>query len=151
MGFYPGPLNSANMTEAGQTGLDAFSPETETRPDEEAAHVAGNGGATLDEVIDVQRETLPDADGDLELAVMQVDYTVSGYGDDEYPVVHVFGRTPGPDHTLEHVKVLGFRPYFYVPQQKPSMRTHSSATTGSLAGKKPTKTVRPTRVSVANA
>ncbi len=115
MGFYPGPLNSANMTEAGQTGLDAFSPETETRPDEEAAHVAGNGGATLDEVIDVQRETLPDADGDLELAVMQVDYTVSGYGDDEYPVVHVFGRTPGPDHTLEHVKVLGFRPYFYVP------------------------------------
>ena len=49
----------------------------------------------------------------VELAVMQVDYTVEGRGDDEYPVVHVFGRTAGGD--LVHARVLEFRPYFYAP------------------------------------
>ncbi|MFP9190750.1 DNA-directed DNA polymerase [Natronosalvus vescus] len=103
------------MTDAGQTGLDAFSSGDEERPDEEAAHVAGNGGVTAGEVIDVTAETLPDATGACELAVMQVDYTVAGYGDDEYPIVHVFGRTM--DDELEHVKVLGFRPYFFAPTE----------------------------------
>ncbi|MFC7214116.1 DNA-directed DNA polymerase [Saliphagus sp. GCM10025334] len=106
------------MTDAGQAGLDAFSAsddDADERPDEEAVHVAGNGGALGSEVIDVQAETLPDPDGTLELAVMQVDYTVSGYGDDEFPIVHVFGRTREND--LEHVKVLGFRPYFYAPTE----------------------------------
>ncbi|MFC7240068.1 DNA-directed DNA polymerase [Saliphagus sp. GCM10025317] len=106
------------MTDAGQAGLDAFSAsddEADERPDEEAVHVAGNGGALGSEVIDVQAETLPEPDGTLELAVMQVDYTVSGYGDDEFPIVHVFGRTREND--LEHVKVLGFRPYFYAPTE----------------------------------
>ncbi|MFP8955600.1 DNA-directed DNA polymerase [Natrialbaceae archaeon A-CW3] len=103
------------MTDAGQTGLDAFSSGGDDRPDEEAAHVAGNGGVVAGEVIDVTAETLPDADGACELAVMQVDYTVAGYGDDEYPIVHVFGRTA--DDELEHVKVLGFRPYFYAPTE----------------------------------
>ncbi|WP_312909655.1 DNA polymerase domain-containing protein [Natronosalvus caseinilyticus] len=106
------------MTDAGQAGLDAFSAsddEADERPDEEAVHVAGNGGALGSEVIDVQTETLPEPDGTLELAVMQVDYTVSGYGDDEFPIVHVFGRTREND--LEHVKVLGFRPYFYAPTE----------------------------------
>ncbi|USZ70367.1 DNA-directed DNA polymerase [Natronosalvus halobius] len=106
------------MTDAGQAGLDAFSAsddEADERPDEEAVHVAGNGGALGSEVIDVQAETLPEPDGTLELAVMQVDYTVSGYGDDESPIVHVFGRTR--ENELEHVKVLGFRPYFYAPTE----------------------------------
>ena len=49
----------------------------------------------------------------VELAVMQVDYTVEGRGDDEYPVVHVFGRTTEGD--LVHARVLEFRPYFYAP------------------------------------
>jgi len=113
MGFYPGPPNPDSMTNAGQTGLDAFAAGDGERPDEEAAHVAGNGGSTIDEVIDIRAETLPDADGERELAVMQVDYTVEGYGDEEYPIVHLFGRTREND--LEHVKVLGFRPYFYAP------------------------------------
>jgi len=113
MGFYPGPPNPDSMTNAGQTGLDAFAAGDGERPDEEAAHVAGNGGSTIDEVINIRAETLPDADGERELAVMQVDYTVEGYGDEEYPIVHLFGRTREND--LEHVKVLGFRPYFYAP------------------------------------
>ncbi|QLG47353.1 DNA-directed DNA polymerase [Natrinema halophilum] len=104
------------MTEAGQTGLTEFggdSDVTDDRPAEEAAAVAGNGGSGAAEVIDVIEETLPEAEGDLELAVMQVDYTIAGYGDEERPIVHVFGRTPDGD--LEHVQVVGFRPYFYAP------------------------------------
>ncbi len=101
------------MTEAGQTGLSEFSQEPDERPDEEAVAVAGNGGSNAGEVIDVIEETLPEADGDLELAVMQVDYTIAGYGDEERPIMHVFGRTP--DGSLEHIQIVGFQPYFYAP------------------------------------
>ncbi|ARS88612.1 DNA-directed DNA polymerase [Natrarchaeobaculum aegyptiacum] len=102
------------MTEAGQTGLSEFT-GGDDRPDEEAIAVAGNGGTDAAEVVDVVAETLPDPDGELELAVMQVDYTVAGYGDQEQPIVHVFGRTG--DGELEHVQVVGFRPYFYAPTE----------------------------------
>ncbi|MFA9426734.1 DNA-directed DNA polymerase [Natronorubrum sp. A-ect3] len=101
------------MTEAGQTGLSEFSQEPDERPDEEAVAVAGNGGSNAGEVIDVIEETLPEADGDLELAVMQVDYTIAGYGDEERPIMHVFGRTA--DGSLEHIQIVGFQPYFYAP------------------------------------
>ncbi|KDE60611.1 DNA polymerase [Halostagnicola sp. A56] len=101
------------MTDAAQTGLDSFSPESDERPAEEAMAVAGNGGADRSEVVDVVEETIPEATGELDLAVMQVDYTIDGYGDDERVIMNVFGRTP--DGTLEHVRVLGFRPYFYAP------------------------------------
>ncbi len=99
------------MTEAGQTGLSEFG-GTDERPDEEAAAVAGRGHAAA-EVIDVLEETLPEAQGHLELAVMQVDYTIAGYDEAEQPIVHVFGRTADGD--VEHVQVVGFRPYFYAP------------------------------------
>jgi len=104
------------MTEAGQTGLTDFgdeSDDSDDRPAEEAVAVAGNGGTNAAEVIDVLEETLPESEGDLELAVMQVDYTIAGYGDEERPIMHVFGRTP--DGELEHVQVVGFKPYFYAP------------------------------------
>ncbi len=103
------------MTEAGQAGLSEFSDESDGRPDEEAVAVAGNGGTNVADVIDVVEETLPEPDGELELAVMQVDYTIAGYGDDERPIMHVFGRTP--DGELEHVQIVGFRPYFYAPTE----------------------------------
>ncbi|MFD1564082.1 DNA-directed DNA polymerase [Haloarchaeobius amylolyticus] len=104
------------MTEAGQTGLTDFggeSDDSDDRPAEEAVAVAGNGGTDAPEVIDVLEETLPEPEGELELAVMQVDYTIAGYGDEERPIMHVFGRTP--DGELEHVQVVGFKPYFYAP------------------------------------
>ncbi|OIB58678.1 DNA-directed DNA polymerase [Natrialba sp. SSL1] len=104
------------MTEAGQTGLTEFSDESAQRPDEEAVAVAGNGGTTTAEVIDVVEETLPEPEGEaVDIAVMQVDYTVAGYGDEERPIMHVFGRTP--ENELEHVQVVGFRPYFYAPTE----------------------------------
>ncbi|MFC6767972.1 DNA-directed DNA polymerase [Natrinema soli] len=106
------------MTEAGQTGLTEFggdSEETDDRPAEEAVAIAGNGGSNATEVIDVVEETLPEPEGELELAVMQVDYTIAGYGDEERPIMHVFGRTP--ESKLEHVQVVGFQPYFYAPTE----------------------------------
>ncbi|WP_178916523.1 DNA-directed DNA polymerase [Natronomonas gomsonensis] len=83
----------------------------DARPAEEAAAVAGSSETGAD-VIDVSDHRFPDADGDVECCVTQVDYTIEGSGDDEHPVLHVFGRT---DDDTVHVRVYGFRPYFYTP------------------------------------
>jgi DNA polymerase I len=83
------------------------------RPDAEAAAVAGDAGQSVAEVVDAADLRFPDPEGTIDLAVAQVDYTIEGQGTDEYPVVHLFGRTP--DGTAEHVRVLGFEPYFYAP------------------------------------
>jgi DNA polymerase I/DNA polymerase-2 len=96
--------------EAGDDGEGAAD-----RPDEEAVAVAdgvGEGGSAA--VVDPDGKRFPDADGDLELLVTQVDYTVERDSDGtEFPIMHVFGR--GADDRLEHVRVHGFRPYFYAP------------------------------------
>jgi len=86
------------------------------RPADEAEHVAGNGGESAT-VVDADSVRFPDAQGSVTLTVTQVDYTVEYSGDDEFPVVHVFGRTEGGDGhpKLEHVEVYDFEPYFYAP------------------------------------
>jgi len=84
------------------------------RPDEEAAAVADTDVDPGASVVDADREALPDADGHVDVAITQVDYTVEGRGDDEEPVIHVFGRRP-EDREPVHAKVYGFRPYFYAP------------------------------------
>ncbi|WP_380677453.1 DNA polymerase domain-containing protein [Salinigranum sp. GCM10025319] len=83
--------------------------------DEEAIAqaVAGNGGPQVTEVVADDRAGYPDADDHVDLMVTQVDYTIEGQGRDEYPVIHVFGRTA--DNEPEHVRVLDFEPYFYAP------------------------------------
>ncbi|PSQ03921.1 DNA polymerase elongation subunit [Halobacteriales archaeon QS_4_69_31] len=81
------------------------------RPDAEAAAVADDDTATT--VVDPDSVRFPEADGALAVSVTQVDYTVEGRGDDEFPVIHVFGRTADDD--LEHVQVYDFEPYFYAP------------------------------------
>ncbi|POG57393.1 DNA-directed DNA polymerase [Haloferax marisrubri] len=101
-----------------QTGLTDFGGNDadgagDARPDEEAAIVAGDAGQHVSDVIDTDEVRFPDPDGTVELAVSQVDYTIEGAGRDEYPVIHIFGRTA--DDETEHVRVLGFRPYFYAP------------------------------------
>jgi DNA polymerase elongation subunit (family B) len=107
-----------------QTGLADFSSPADD-PDEgggesvdEAAiaeAIAGNGGPQVTEVVADDHAGYPDADGVVELMITQVDYTIEGQGREEYPVLHVFGRTP--DNTAEHVRVLGFEPYFYAPTE----------------------------------
>ncbi|MFQ3318007.1 MAG: DNA polymerase I [Natronomonas sp.] len=88
--------------------------EDAARPSEEAAAVAGADGTDSGaDVVDVSDHRFPDADGHVELSVTQVDYTIEGNGDDEHPVLHVFGRA-AEDETV-HVRVYGFRPYFYTP------------------------------------
>jgi DNA polymerase I len=81
------------------------------RPDAEAAAVADDDTATT--VVDPDSVRFPEADGALTVSVTQVNYTVEGRGDDEFPVIHVFGRTADDD--LEHVQVYDFEPYFYAP------------------------------------
>ncbi|MFD1570046.1 DNA-directed DNA polymerase [Halorubrum laminariae] len=89
---------------------------------EEAAVVAGGGRGHVSDVVDVDEAKFPESTGTIELMITQIDYAVEGYGNDEYPVVHVFGRRPANDleedaehDTVEHVRVLGVEPYFYVP------------------------------------
>src|SRR6056297_684384 len=79
----------------------------------EAEVVAGDADPVVNEVLTAEKDALPDVDGEVELMVTQVDYTVEGSGDRERPVLHVFGRTE--DNEAEHVRVHGFRPYFYAP------------------------------------
>jgi DNA polymerase I len=102
------------MTETGDTeqATLAGSANEERSAAAAAREVAGDGGADA-ELIDPAARRYPDADGRVELAVTQVDYTIEGTGADETPIIHVFGRTDEGD--LEHIRVHGFRPYFYAP------------------------------------
>ncbi|NHN58111.1 MULTISPECIES: DNA-directed DNA polymerase [Halorussus] len=102
------------MSDSGSsTTLTDFSDGGDGRDAEaEARAVAGSDHQAADAVVG-DDDWLPDPDGEVELSVVQVDYTVEGSGDDERPVVHVFGRTR--ENELEHVHVVGFRPYFYAP------------------------------------
>ena len=102
------------MEQAGLTdGWGDDADDDDARPDAEAVAVAGNGGSHVSEVVDAEDIRFPDADGTVELMVTQVDYSIEGSGSREYPVVHVFGRTAADEP--EHVRVLGFEPYFYAP------------------------------------
>lgn len=114
-GVFSRAIEATGMTQTGLTdfgGNDADG-AGDARPDEEAAIVAGDAGQHVSDVIDTDEVRFPDPDGTVELAVTQVDYTIEGAGRDEYPVIHIFGRTA--DDETEHVRVLGFRPYFYAP------------------------------------
>ncbi|MFW5978057.1 MAG: 3'-5' exonuclease, partial [Halohasta sp.] len=101
-----------------QSDLSTFS-SPDTEPDDagddaaEAAVVAGNGGGRVSDVVDIDEARFPDSTGTVELMVTQVDYTIEGRGREEHPIIHVFGRREDGSH--EHVRVLGFEPYFYVP------------------------------------
>ncbi|WP_050048051.1 DNA-directed DNA polymerase [Halanaeroarchaeum sulfurireducens] len=79
----------------------------------EAAAVAGEGDPVVDEILTAEAEALPPATETVDIAVTQVNYTVEATGDRERPVIHVFGRTA--DDEAKHVRVHGFRPYFYAP------------------------------------
>jgi DNA polymerase I len=105
------------------TGTDATQQATlgDSAADETAATgtaaaaartVAGDGGDGA-ELVDPSARRYPDPDGTLDLAVTQVDYTIEGSGKKETPIIHVFGRTE--EGEAEHVRVHGFRPYFYAP------------------------------------
>ena len=51
-----------------------------------------------------------------EIGVLKVNYTVESDEDGPHPVVHVFGRTRGGE--ARHIRVTGFRPYFYAPNEE---------------------------------
>jgi DNA polymerase I len=101
---------------------DGTEAEREDLAAQEAAVVAGGGRGHVSDVVDVDEAKFPASTGTVELMITQIDYAVEGYGSDEYPVVHVFGRRPAEhvgdgveQDVREHVRVLGVEPYFYVP------------------------------------
>ncbi|WP_254273722.1 DNA-directed DNA polymerase [Haloarcula marina] len=102
------------MSDEGQRTFGDFQAEgADDRPvADEAAAIAGNGGGSAD-LVDIDERQFPDVSETVEFVVTQVDYTVEGRGDDEFPVVHVFGRTD--DNETVHARVYEFEPYFYVP------------------------------------
>ncbi|WP_424000014.1 DNA-directed DNA polymerase [Haloarcula salina] len=96
----------------GDFGQDADT-DTDDRPvADEAAAVAGNGNDGTS-VVDLDERQFPPVEETVEFVVTQVDYTIEGQGDDEFPVVHVFGRTE--DNDPVHARVFEFQPYFYAP------------------------------------
>ncbi|WP_128906127.1 DNA polymerase domain-containing protein [Halorubrum amylolyticum] len=107
--------------EADDGAGDSTEAEREELAAQEAAAVAGGGRGHVSDVVDVDEAKFPKSTGTVELMITQIDYAVEGYGSDEYPVVHVFGRRPAEhvddaeDDTVEHLRVLGVEPYFYVP------------------------------------
>ncbi|WP_367176509.1 DNA polymerase domain-containing protein [Haloarcula rubripromontorii] len=96
----------------GDFGEDAG---TDDRPvADEAAAIAGNGGSDGGtSVVDLDERQFPPVEETIEFVVTQVDYTIEGQGDDEFPVVHAFGRTD--DNEPVHARVFDFKPYFYAP------------------------------------
>ena len=113
-------FSSAGATDDGTD--DGTETEREGLAAEEAAVVAGGGRGRVSDVVDVDEAKFPESTGTVELMITQIDYAVEGYGSDEYPVVHVFGRRPAENvggdvarDTVEHLRVLGVEPYFYVP------------------------------------
>jgi|AntDeeMinimDraft_4_1070355.scaffolds.fasta_scaffold00161_9 DNA polymerase elongation subunit (family B) len=113
------------MTDDGQTGLAEFrdgEDDTSSSGDErdlaaEARAIAGDGDGNGIEMIDPTRDGLDARYGEpgdsLQLSVMQIDYTIAGRGQNERPIMNVFGRDNEDDP--HHIKVLGFEPYFYAP------------------------------------
>ncbi|GGK52802.1 DNA-directed DNA polymerase [Haloarcula sebkhae] len=105
------------MSDGTQGTLGDFEQDAEEdRPvADEAAAIAGNGGSDSGDtsVVDIDERQFPPVEETVEFVVTQVDYTIEGQGDDEFPVVHVFGRTD--DNEPVHARVFDFKPYFYAP------------------------------------
>ncbi|MGB9987913.1 DNA-directed DNA polymerase [Salarchaeum japonicum] len=106
-------MPNASLTDFDGGEDDAAVEGDGARPAAEARYVAGDGDPVVNEIIDAEEGALPDTDGTVDIAVTQVDYTVEGRGSRERPIIHVFGRRA--DDTPEHVRIHGFRPYFYTP------------------------------------
>ncbi|MFB6227186.1 MAG: 3'-5' exonuclease, partial [Halobacteriales archaeon] len=97
-----------------QAGLARFGSGSEDRPEAEARAVAGDGDGSH-AIVDPADERYPDAERRIDVAVTQVDYTLTGSRREERPILHVFGRTGEDGRQPEHVRVHEFRPYFYAP------------------------------------
>ena len=119
-----------------QTGLTDFEDDGDSRSDRvvaEAKAIAGRSDQPAMDVVDAEDVRFPDPQGQVELMVTQVDYSIEGQGGEEYPVIHVFGRTAGNE--AKHVRVLGFRPYFYAPTDSLEDKTlDNEAITGTEEG-----------------
>jgi len=100
------------QSELGEYADDGADTDRPAGAEAEAIAGSGDGRGAAAETSNMLFEEVEQS---VEIAVMQVDYTVEGSGDDEYPVIHVFGRST--DGELVHARILEFRPYFYAPAE----------------------------------
>ncbi|MFW6448490.1 MAG: DNA-directed DNA polymerase [Halobacteriota archaeon] len=115
------------MPSEGQAGLGDFGAGSD-RPAAEAMAVAGRGDAVA-----AADASATAANGHVEVCLQAVDYTIERDAEGrEAPVIHVFGRTA--DGTSEHVRVVGFRPYFYVPDDEAEALRDDDRVTGIEPG-----------------
>ena len=108
-------MKQAGLSDNWSDAADSGAGTSNARPDAEALAVAGNDTQHVSAIVDADEVRFPDADGNVELLVTQVNYSVERAGHEEYPVVHIFGRTT--NDVAHHVRVLGFEPYFYAPTE----------------------------------
>lgn len=104
------------MTDPGQQSLGDFDTNGSSASDTDQIKAEAKAVAdedNVEQVIDPERYSLPAADGTIAISITQVDYTIEGTGENERPIIHVFGRTG--DGTAEHIQIRGFQPYFYAP------------------------------------
>ncbi len=113
------------MPSEGQAAIEDFG-QTPDRPAAEAAAVVGDAAATTS-------ATDTASDDRIACCLQAVDYTIER--DDagtETPVIHVFGRTE--TGAAEHIRVVGFRPYFYVPDDEAADLAEDDRVTGTEPG-----------------
>ncbi len=116
------------MSGEGQAQLGAFE-VGDDRPVAEAHAVAGPSR----EVTDEDTITTTEHTGEIEVALQSVDYTIERDAEgNEIPIIHVFGRLA--DTSPVHVRVIGFRPYFYVPDEEAADLVDDDRVTGTEAG-----------------
>jgi len=144
-GLEDGPMSEESQSALGDFGGDEGDGD---RPTAEAAAIAGNGDGGAS-VVDIDERQFPEVEETVEFVVTQVDYTVEGQGEDEFPVVHVFGRTD--DQEPVHARVYEFRPYFYAPTSSVSedrLRGYDSITgwEEADAGGEPYESIRGERL-----
>jgi len=102
-----GQSDLGSFGEGGEGGSDDARPVAA-----EAAAIAGDEQVDA-ETVDRQQERFDPVDERVSVAVTQVDYTIEGSGDDERPIIHVFGRTE--EREAYHARIHDFKPYFYAP------------------------------------
>ena len=113
------------MSGEGQAQLGEFEVGGD-RPVAEARAVAGPSHEATD-------VALEEEDSHVELSLQTIDYTIESDDDgNETPIIHVFGRRE--DSSPEHVRVLGFKPYFYVPDDEVDALVDDDRVTGVEPG-----------------
>lgn len=109
-----------------ETGTDTHSPTDRGQQGPHTAHGTHEDGTVpQDSSTQLRGSTQSSSSDRHSITQMRVESTVKELQNGTYkPLIHLFGRDD--NHSLWHIEVHGFKPYFYVPaDQAPSAQTQS--------------------------